>query len=58
MIRHAIKVKLNRKLLIYMVLLLLTTALAIGIPSYNISKKALDEKGEIILENGVKSAIM
>ncbi|MDW7662842.1 MAG: EAL domain-containing protein [Bacillota bacterium] len=58
MIRHAIKVTLNRKLLIYMVLLLLATALAIGIPSYNISKKALDEKGETILENGVKSAIM
>lgn len=58
MIKHAIKVTLNRKLLLYMVLFLLTTALSIGIPSYNISKKALDEKGETILKNGVKSAIM
>lgn len=58
MIRHTIKVALNRKLLLYMVMLLLTTALAIGIPSYNISKKALDYKGETILENGVKSAII
>lgn len=37
---------------------MLATTLSIGIPSYYISKKALDAKGESILKNGVKSAIM
>ncbi|MBM7560781.1 EAL domain-containing protein [Fusibacter tunisiensis] len=57
MIRRAIKVTLNSKLIIYTLLLLLSTGLFIGVPSYRIAKHSLEEKGHTILMNGVHSAI-
>lgn len=51
-------ITLNNKLIIYTVGLLIITGLIIGIAGFRFTKDALDRKGEIILENGVKSAML
>lgn len=57
MIRRAIRITLNSKLLIYTVVLLLATAISIGIPSYMIARQSLEDKGRTILMNGVNAAL-
>ncbi len=51
-------ITLNNKLIIYTVGLLIITGMIIGIAGFRFTKDALDRKGEIILENGVKSAML
>lgn len=50
--------KLKNRLLIYMIGLILLSCLSVGIASYYIAKNALDEKGEVILKNGVEMALL
>lgn len=52
------KIKLSKRLLIYIIILILLSCLTVGITSYYIAKKALDAKGKIILKNGVKMALL
>jgi diguanylate cyclase (GGDEF)-like protein len=52
------KITLNNKLIIYTVGLLIISGLIIGIAGFRLTKDALDRKGEVILENGVKSAML
>ncbi|MDK2866621.1 MAG: hypothetical protein PWP51_1604 [Clostridiales bacterium] len=47
---------LSKRLLIYIMILVLMAVCAIGAVSYTISKRALDDKGKTILENGVVMA--
>lgn len=50
--------QLNRRLLIYMITLILLSCLTVGMISYYIAKKELDNKGKIILKNGVEMALL
>jgi len=52
------KVQLKNRLLIYMIGLILLSCLSVGTASYFIAKNALDEKGEVILKNGVEMALL
>ncbi|PRR82662.1 EAL domain-containing protein [Clostridium vincentii] len=51
-------VQLKNRLLIYMTGLILMSCLSVGITSYFIAKNALDDKGEVILKNGVEMALI
>lgn len=51
--RHSLK----SKILIITILVLVISNVSIGLIGYNISKRQLNEKGEIILQNGVEMAI-
>jgi diguanylate cyclase (GGDEF)-like protein len=51
-------VQLKNRLLIYMIGLILISCLSVGISSYFIAKDALDNKGKVILKNGVEAALM
>lgn len=55
MIKHA---SLGRKLVLFTTVLLTISCLIIGISSYWFAKRALLEKGKIILKNGVQSALI
>lgn len=52
------KLTLNKRLLLLISILLLTSTITIGFAGYTIAKQQLDEKGEIILQNSVKMAKM
>ena len=58
MLRRVKRVTLNARLLIYTFLLLTITTMVIGYSSFQLSKNALDERGQDILENGVHTAMM
>ncbi|AOM83984.1 EAL domain-containing protein [Salisediminibacterium beveridgei] len=58
MFRRVKRVTLNARLLIYTFLLLTMTTMVIGYSSFQLSKNALDERGQDILENGVHTAMM
>lgn len=48
---------LKTKLYIFVLALLVLSCLVVGVPSYFIAKRGLDNKGEIILKNSVKAAL-
>ena len=52
------RVQLKNRLLIYITGLILLSCLSVGISSYFIAKNALDNKGEVILKNGVEMALL
>lgn len=51
------RVSLKRKLMVFIVSLLIFTNLGLGIPSYFFARQKLEEKGEVILSNAVHMAI-
>jgi diguanylate cyclase (GGDEF)-like protein len=54
--KHWRNLALSKRLLTYIIILVIVAISAIGVVSYTISKRALDEKGKTILENGVVMA--
>ncbi|MBC8062891.1 MAG: EAL domain-containing protein [Clostridiaceae bacterium] len=50
--------KLKNRLLIYMIGLILLSCFSVGTSSYFIAKNALDNKGKVILKNGVEMALL
>ena len=48
---------LNRKLILFFVVLLFSSLMVLGATGYYISQRALDDKGEIILKNSVLLAL-
>ena len=52
------KITLNNKLIIYVIGLLIVSGLIIGLLGFKLTKDALDRKGELVLENGVKFAML
>ncbi len=55
-LKSAIKQSLAKKILIYMILLMLISSFIISVVTYDSAKKELDEKGKIILKNAATSA--
>ncbi|MBC8060604.1 MAG: EAL domain-containing protein [Clostridiaceae bacterium] len=56
---HLLKsIQLKNRLLIYMIGLIFLSCLSVGTSSYFIAKNALDNKGKVILKNGVEMALL
>ena len=54
---YKIKMTLKMRMIIFFVSLLVLSCLSVGIPSYIIARRELDNKGEVILKNAVHMAL-